>query len=67
MNDLINGHRITHKGWYGFCPVYIAEAGDKTAHIAARNWLLNPVLDLSLLLMWLFCVEGWLILTGVRQ
>lgn len=37
----------THKGWFGLCPVYIAEPGSIDPYIEARRPYLGWLLDLS--------------------
>ena len=36
----------THKGWFGFCPVWVAFEGEGV-HMEARHWLLEYALDAS--------------------
>lgn len=32
----------THKGWFGLCPVYLANLGSDAPDIDERHWLLTP-------------------------
>ena len=63
MIGFINGNKITHKGWYGFCPVYIAETAADAADWGPRSPLLEPLALLSQALMWLFNLEGCFLIT----
>lgn len=40
---------LTHKGWLGFCPVYIGGLDDESAPllIVERHWSLSPVFWLA--------------------
>jgi hypothetical protein len=37
----------THKGWFGFCPVYLADDGDGGLMLTPRRWWFNPLYYLS--------------------
>lgn len=38
---------ITHKGWFGLCPVYMGDLGSDAPFVAARSPWLEPLFDLS--------------------
>ena len=40
----------THKGWFGFCPVYLAEPQSSCPDVVERHWSLKYVLDLNVAL-----------------
>lgn len=48
---------LTHKGWFGICPVYIGDLESDAPFIDPRHWTLMPLLDLSELM---FDVCFWL-------
>lgn len=37
----------THKGWFGLCPVYIAELDTDEPFIEPRHWLFEPLMFIS--------------------
>ena len=39
---------LTHKGWLGLCPVYLANPGAGGSDVPERHWTLAPLLLLSL-------------------
>lgn len=39
--------RLTHKGWFGLCPVYLGAIGSDAPHVHERHWLFWPLLELS--------------------
>lgn len=39
---------LTHKGWLGLCPVYLANPGAGGSDVHERHWTLAPLLLLSL-------------------
>ena len=39
--------RFTHKGWFGVCPVHIADPDSKEPTVAPRHWTLTPLMWLS--------------------
>ena len=42
--------RYTHKGWFGFCPVYLANPHSQCPNVTYRHWWLKPVLHLNVVL-----------------
>lgn len=37
----------THKGWFGFCPIYLAEVESDGPIVDHRHWSLLPLMWLS--------------------
>lgn len=52
--------RYTHKGWMGFCPIYVGDLDAEWPCLKARHWSLDWLLDLSVALMdaAMFCIEA---------
>jgi hypothetical protein len=40
-------HTLTHKGWFGLCPVYYAELKSEAPVVVERHWTLEPLFWLS--------------------
>lgn len=40
----------THKGWFGFCPIYLAAPESNCPDIVERHWSLAWLLDLNVAL-----------------
>lgn len=38
---------LTHKGWFGLCPVYFAELDSAAPRVVERHWSLAPLMVLS--------------------
>ena len=38
----------THYGWFGFCPVYIADPWGRCPNVTYRHPILKPLLDLNI-------------------
>ena len=38
---------LTHKGWFGICPVYFGGLYTEAPHVYERHWLLAPLMSLS--------------------
>lgn len=38
---------LTHKGWFGICPVYFADLGSGAPLVMERHWLLQPLMMAS--------------------
>ncbi len=68
----INGHEVTHMGWYGLCPIFLAEADEgRAAHITPRSWWLWPLYMLMFPILWLFSLffpglNNSILITGER-
>lgn len=41
---------LTHKGWFGLCPVYLAAPDSAGADVHERHWVFAPLMWLSLAL-----------------
>lgn len=39
--------RLTHKGWFGICPVYFANLDSDAPLVVERHWSLLPLMLLS--------------------
>lgn len=39
--------KYTHRGWFGFCPIYIGDPYGKCPDIIARHRWLHPLLELN--------------------
>lgn len=42
---------FTHKGWFGFCPVYFAHLESDAPYVHPRHWMLEPIMIVN---EWLF-------------
>lgn len=51
--------RCTHKGWFGICPVYMADPHSQSPFVAPRSVWLDPVFSVSAVLMIV-----WFVLRG---
>lgn len=40
-------NKYTHRGWFGFCPIYIGQPYSYCPDIIARRRWLQPLLDLN--------------------
>jgi len=40
--------KYTHKGWFGFCPVYLADTFSGNPIVVPRRDWLRPLLDLAI-------------------
>ncbi len=40
--------KFTHKGWFGFCPVYLADTFSGNPIVVPRHGYLRPLLDLAI-------------------
>lgn len=38
---------LTHKGWFGLCPVYFADPFGPAPMVEPRHWTLTPLMMLS--------------------
>ncbi|MBE2242453.1 MAG: hypothetical protein IAE86_06845 [Burkholderiaceae bacterium] len=38
---------LTHKGWFGVCPVYLADLDSDAPLVVERHWALVPLMLLS--------------------
>ena len=38
---------LTHRGWFGICPVYLGDIDSPGPLVVARLWILEPLLTLS--------------------
>jgi hypothetical protein len=43
--------KFTHKGWFGFCPVYFANLESISPFVHERHWIFTPVMILN---EWIF-------------
>lgn len=48
---------FTHKGWFGFCPVYFANLETPSPLVHERHWSLLPVMILN---EWIFGFMFWM-------
>lgn len=66
---------LTHKGWFGLCPVYYAGLDTDAPFVDPRHWLMQPLMWFSEAMYDLFFVvisaltdypdQGWpLVITG---
>lgn len=39
--------QLTHKGWFGICPVYLANLDSAAPLVVERHWVLLPLMLLS--------------------
>lgn len=39
--------KVTHRGWFGLCPVYFGELEGPAPLILERHWLLTPLMVVS--------------------
>lgn len=47
---------LTHKGWFGLCPVYIGDPDGEMPMIDPRHWAFSPLLWFSEFLFFI-CIE----------
>jgi hypothetical protein len=40
-------YTLTHKGWFGLCPVYYADLRSEAPLVVERHWTLEPLLWIS--------------------
>lgn len=47
---------LTHKGWFGICPIYMGDVYSDAPVIVERHWSLKPLMKLShaLQVAWVF-------------
>ena len=43
--------KLTHKGWFGFCPVFFGNLESVAPLVVERHWLLLPIMILN---EWIF-------------
>ena len=41
-------YTLTHKGWFGICPVYYANLHSEAPLVIERHWIFAPLHDFSL-------------------
>lgn len=40
-------NKLTHKGWFGICPVYFADLETDAPLVVERHWIFVPLMLLS--------------------
>lgn len=38
---------MTHKGWFGICPVHFGNLGTEAPAVEPRHWVFSPLLTIS--------------------
>jgi hypothetical protein len=39
-----HGQKLTHKGWLGLCPVYLADIRSESPFVVERHWTAAPLM-----------------------
>lgn len=39
--------KFTHKGWFGFCPVYFSNLDSVSPFVHERHWIFTPIMILN--------------------